>query len=421
MELVDAPHSKCGTFGFVGSSPTAPMSLMETYKRFPLRIFRGKGSWVWDENGSKYLDCVAGIATCCLGHSDNALRRSLGKQLNKIQHVSNLYHIKEQEDLAEYLVEHSCADKVFFCNSGAEANEAAIKLARKYGNQVKGAKKPIIISAKSSFHGRTLASLSATGQPIYHKGFEPLLEGFEFFNYNNIDSFRNLIDKLESNGHSISAVLIEPLQAEGGIHPGEKSFFKKLKEICTKRKILLIFDEVQTGVGRTGKLWGYENLGIEPDAFTIAKGLGGGHAIGALLVKNAIDLLKPGEHASTFGGNPFACNAGLTVLKEIEKRKLLTNVNDRGIQLKEGLKNIINLFPEYLQETRGLGLIQGLVIKNNSELTSQEVIIDALKENLLLVSAGPKVIRIVPPLIIKEREINILLERIKKTLYKKLK
>ena len=415
MELVDAPHSKCGTFGFVGSSPTAPTALMETYKRLPLRVVRGKGTWVWDEKGRKYLDSVAGIATCSLGHSDNSLRRALTKQLNKIQHVSNLYQIPEQELLAKLLTKQSCADKVFFCNSGAEANEAAIKLARKHGTQKLGIKDPIILSAKSSFHGRTLATLSATGQTQYQKGFEPLVRGFVFFNYNDIDSFNMVIKSLGEKKNDISAILIEPLQAEGGIYLGDRKFFMKLRDFCTHNNILLILDEVQTGVCRTGNFWGYENLGIEPDAFTLAKGLGGGHAIGALLVKNHADIFMPGEHASTFGGNPFACKAALTVLQEIEKRKLISNVERRGDQLQKGLNHIVRNFNHHLKEVRGIGLIQGLVIKEESELSSQDFIKNALNQNLLLVPAGPKVIRMVPPLIISKNEIKILLKKLELT------
>ncbi len=412
VELVDAPHSKCGTFGFVGSSPTAPTALMETYQRFPLTLIRGKGCWLWDDCGERYLDAVAGIATCTLGHSDDALRRALTHQLNKLQHVSNLYQIKEQEEFAAWLVEKSCADKVFFCNSGAEANEAAIKLSRKYGHLKKNIKNPIILTAKASFHGRTLATISATGQQNYHKGFEPMVKGFEFFNYNDLTSFKALIEKLEADSPQIASVIIEPLQGEGGVNPGHKNFFKSLREICTKRKILLIFDEVQTGFGRTGTWWGYEQLGIDPDAFTIAKGMGGGHAIGALMVKQTANIFKPGDHASTFGGNPFACKAGITVGREIERRKLLCNVIKRGKELSDGLHNLQISFPKIIKETRGWGLIRGLQIQEESTINAKAIVEQAIKHKLLIVSAGQKVIRIVPPLIIKEREIKQILIRL---------
>ena len=368
MELVDAPHSKCGTFGFVGSSPTAPTSLMKTYSRFPIDLLKGKGSWVWDKKGNKYLDAVAGIATCSLGHSDKALIKSLSKQLRKLQHVSNLYGIPEQEELAQWLTAKSFAKSVFFCNSGAEANEAAIKLARKYGHIERNIDNPVILCSKESFHGRTLAAVSATGQPKYHKGFEPMVQGFKFFSYNDSESFENLFDDLEKKGPKIAAVFIEPIQGEGGINIGKKSFFELLRKKCTHSNVLLIFDEVQTGMGRTGTLWGYEQLGIKPDVFTLAKGLGGGHAIGALLANQLADVFQPGDHASTFGGNPFACRAALTVGKEIQKRDLLNQVTERGYQLKKGLIELSVKYSDLVASTRGIGLIQGLVIKDNMKI-----------------------------------------------------
>lgn len=413
MELVDAPHSKCGTFGFVGSSPTAPTCLMNTYQRLPLSFKKGKGCWLWDQNGHKYLDAVAGIATCSLGHSDRVLRKELSKQLNKVQHISNLYQITEQEELASWLINNSCADKAFFCNSGAEAVEAAIKLARKYGHIKQGLDTPIILSAKGSFHGRTLAALSATGQKKYQKGFEPLLEGFRFFSYNNVNEIENLFKQIPSEGQQISAVIIEALQGEGGVNPGEKVFFKRLKELCEENKTLLILDEIQTGMGRCGHLWGYQQLGIEPDIFTTAKGLGGGHAIGSLLVKEHANLFEPGDHASTFGGNPFACKAGLTVAKEIERRNIIHNVQTRGMELKEGLIKITNIFSNHFSGVRGWGLLQGIVIRDDVDLTSQMIVKAGVQNKLLLVGAGQKVIRFVPPLTINQYEVKELLKKLK--------
>ncbi len=415
VELVDAPHSKCGTSGFVGSSPTAPTALMQTYNRLPIRLIKGKGSWVWDDKGRKYLDAVAGIATCTLGHSDKKLRKALINQLKQIQHVSNLYEIPEQEQLAEWLTKNSCGDYAFFCNSGAEANEAAIKLARKYAHTQRGINQPIILSAKASFHGRTFAAISATGQEKYQKGFEPLLEGFEFFSFNDAKSFESKYSQVEENGPRVAAILIEPIQGEGGIHPGEKKFFKFIRDVCRKNKALLILDEVQSGMGRTGTLWGYQNLGIEPDAFTIAKGLGGGHAIGALIVKENANVFNPGDHASTFGGNPFSCKAALTIAKEIENRNLLKNSLDRGGELREGLFNMVSTYQDHLEKVRGIGLMQGLVIKNESILTASIIIKEALKEGLLLISAGDKVIRFVPPLTISKKEIAVLISKLNQT------
>ena len=389
---------------------------MGTYGRFPLSLTRGNGCWVEDDQGVRYLDAVAGIATCTLGHSDRAMRKALTRQLRRLQHVSNLYEIPEQTELASWLVHHSCADSVFFCNSGAEANEAAIKLARKHGHTVRGIERPVILTARASFHGRTLAAVSATGQPRYHQGFEPMVEGFENFTYNDLESFKTLLTKLEAHGPRVAGVLIEPLQGEGGVNPGDPAVFKAIRELCTANNILLIFDEVQVGMGRCGTLWGYERLGVEPDAFTLAKGLGGGHAIGALLVKKHADHFVPGDHASTFGGNPFACRAGLTVARELQRRHLLRNVQQREAQLHDGLQALVERFPTLLQGCRGWGLLQGLVMQPNCGHAAVDVVKEALKQRLLLVPAGPQVVRMVPPLVINQREVNTLLKRLDATL-----
>ena len=389
---------------------------MNTYGRFPLALALGKGCWVKDTQGKRYLDAVAGIATCTLGHSDRAMHRALRKQLGRLQHVSNLYLIPEQEQLASWLVRNSCADSVFFCNSGAEANEAAIKLARKHGHLRRGIERPVILTAAASFHGRTLAAVTATGQPKYHKGFEPMVAGFDYFPYNDLAALEALISRHEQAGPAIAAVLIEPLQGEGGVNPGDRAFFARLREICTQRNILLILDEVQVGMGRSGRLWGYEQLGITPDAFTLAKGLGGGHAIGALLVNASADVFEPGDHASTFGGNPFACRAGLTVAREIERRGLLSNVTARGEQLRDGLQELVNCFPEHLQDVRGWGLLQGIVIRESSSWTAPALAKAAIDHCLLLVAAGPSVLRMVPPLTINKREVRELLRRLATTL-----
>ena len=415
-ELVDGLDSKSSALGHVGSSPTAPTAVMNTYGRLPLTLVRGKGCWVWDEQGRRYLDAVAGIATCSLGHSDRALRRTLSRQLRRLQHVSNLYLIPEQEELARWLVDNSCADSVFFCNSGAEANEAAIKLARKHGHQRLGIDRPVILTAEASFHGRTLAAVSATGQPKYHKGFEPMVEGFHPFPFNDLAAFRTCLEQLDAAGPRVAAVLIEPLQGEGGVIPGNPEFFQGLRSLCSERRILLIFDEVQIGMGRSGHWWGYQALGVEPDAFTLAKGLGGGHAIGALLVKQNADVFEPGDHASTFGGNPFACQAGLTVAREIERRKLLENVSQRGEQLQQGLDELVRKFPRHLSGVRGWGLLLGLRLQEQSSLMAPAVARAALDDQLLLVAAGAKVVRFVPPLVISAAEVRELLHRLETTL-----
>ena len=375
----------------VDASPMTPSAaVMGTYNRFPIALLRGKGCWVWDDQSRRHLDAVAGIATCTLGHSNRAIRKALTGQLRRLQHVSNLYQIPEQEQLAAWLVNNSCADSVFFCNSGAEANEAAIKLARKHGHQKRGIERPVIITAAASFHGRTLAAVSATGQPRYHQGFEPMVEGFEFFTYNDLADFEQLLERLEQDGPRVAAVLIEPLQGEGGVNPGDPAVMKAIRRHCDARDILLIFDEVQVGMGRTGTLWGYEQLGVVPDALTLAKGLGGGHAVGALMVRSNADVFEPGDHASTFGGNPFACRAGLTVASEIERRNLLRNVRERGNQLRAGLDRLVKRYPDQLSGSRGWGLLQGLVLKDDCGIQAVDVVKAALEEQLLLVPPEPK-------------------------------
>ena len=388
---------------------------MDTYSRFPLTLVRGKGLWVWDDEGRRYLDCVAGIAVCTLGHSDRVLRRNLCHQLGTLQHVSNLYRIPEQEALARAICERSCADKVFFCNSGAEANEAAIKLARKHGHVVRGIERPVILTAEASFHGRTLAAVSATGQPKYHQNFEPMVEGFRYFPYNDTAAFEALLAECEAEGPRVAAVLLEPLQGEGGVNPGDPAFFQRVRQLCDERSILLILDEVQVGVGRSGRWWGHERLGIEPDAFTLAKGLGGGIPIGALAVKASADLLRAGEHASTFGGNPFACRAGLTVIQEIERRDLLTHVEAMASRLREQLEALVQRHPSLLERQRGWGLLQGLVLREEAP-SAPDLVKAAMAEGLLLVPAGPRVVRFVPPLVIRPRHIRKAIKRLERAL-----
>jgi acetylornithine aminotransferase len=388
---------------------------MATYSRFPLTLVRGKGVWVWDDEGRRFLDCVAGIAVCTLGHSDRVLRRNLCQQLGTLQHVSNLYRIPEQEALARAICERSCADKVFFCNSGAEANEAAIKLARKHGHVVRGIERPLILTAEASFHGRTLAAVTATGQPKYHQNFEPMVEGFRYCPYNDTAAFEALLAECEAEGPRVAAVLLEPLQGEGGVNPGDPAFFQRVRQLCDQRSILLILDEVQVGVGRSGRWWGHEWLGIEPDAFTLAKGLGGGIPIGALAVRASADLLKAGEHASTFGGNPFACRAGLTVIQEIERRELLTHVEAMATRLREQLEALVQRHPTLLERQRGWGLLQGLVLREEAP-SAPDLVKAAMAEGLLLVPAGPRVVRFVPPLVIRPRHIRKAIKRLERAL-----
>ncbi|WP_445626332.1 aspartate aminotransferase family protein [Nostoc sp. DSM 114167] len=406
--------------GSVASSPFDTDSfneaVMSTYARFPLALERGAGCRVWDTQGQEYLDFVAGIATCTLGHAHPAMVEAVTRQIQKLHHVSNLYYIPEQGELAKWLVDRSCADRVFFCNSGAEANEAAIKLARKYAHTVLDIEKPIILTANASFHGRTLATITATAQPKYQKYFDPLVPGFHYVNYNDINAVEVAISELDEGDYRVAAILIEPLQGEGGVRPGDVAYFKKLRQICDETGVLLIFDEVQVGMGRSGKLWAYEHLGVEPDIFTSAKGLGGGVPIGAMMSKKFCDVFQPGEHASTFGGNPFVCGVALSVCQTLERENILQNVQDRGEQLRSGLKAIAAKYPQYIGEVRGWGLINGLELRADIEITAADVVNAAIKEGVLLVPAGPKVVRFVPPLIVTEAEVNAALQAVDKAI-----
>lgn len=391
-------------------------AVMSTYARFPLALDRGAGCRVWDTQGREYLDFVAGIATCTLGHAHPAMVEAVTRQIQKLHHVSNLYYIPEQGELAQWIVEHSCADRVFFCNSGAEANEAAIKLARKYAHTVLDIDKPIILTANASFHGRTLATITATGQPKYQKYFDPLVPGFEYVPYNDVSAFEAAISELDEGDYRVAAILIEPLQGEGGVRPGDIAYFQKLRRLCDETGILLMFDEVQVGMGRTGKLWGYEYLGVEPDIFTSAKGLGGGIPIGAMMSKKFCDVFQPGEHASTFGGNPFVCGVALAVCQTLEKEHILPNVEARGTQLRDGLNAIAAKYPHVISQVRGWGLINGMELQADIQLTASDIVQKAMEQGLLLVPAGPKVVRFVPPLIVTEAEVNLALQAVERAI-----
>lgn len=355
--------------------------VMHTYGRFPIAIERGEGCRLWDTNGKEYLDFVAGIATCTLGHGHPALVKSVSEQIRSLHHVSNLYYIPQQGELAQWMIENSCADKVFFCNSGAEANEAAIKLIRKYAHTVLDfLEQPVILTAKASFHGRTLATITATGQPKYQQDFEPLMPGFAYIPYNDIKAVEHAIADMDEGNRRVAAIMLEPLQGEGGVRPGEIDYFLRLRKICDENNILLVFDEVQVGVGRSGKLWGYENLGVEPDVLTSAKGLAGGVPIGAMMCKEFCNVLTPGTHASTFGGNPLASAAALTVLKTIEEDNILQNVQARGEQLRTRLRAIAQKDPTLFIDVRGWGLINGIEINEEMSITSIDIVKAAMDE-----------------------------------------
>lgn len=380
-------------------------NVANTYARYPLVISHGAGSELFDIDGNRYVDCVAGIATCTLGHAHPAIVKAVTEQVSKVTHVSNLYFVPPQADLANWLVQHSPADKVFFCNSGAEANEAAIKLMRKFWHRKHQSTPsehgtPVIITANQSFHGRTLATLTATGQPKYHANWWPIVEGFEYIDYNDVDSLRDVCERL---GDNLAGIMLEALQGEGGVHPISGEFINAAREACDQAGALLSFDEVQVGMGRTGKLWGFENTDVEPDIFTLAKGLAGGVPIGATLWKAHCDVFEPGDHASTFGGNPLATAAGCAVAREMVEGGVLENVKERGDQLGNALEVIAGRYPDIVKEVRGWGLIRGVEVVG---VSAPEIVAEAMKNNVLILPAGPSVVRFVPPLVITEEQID---------------
>lgn len=407
---------------------TFKSNVMTTYGRYPLVIKGGKGCRLQSVDGKEYLDFVAGIATCVLGHSPKRLIDAVTAQISKVHHVSNLYFTPGQGDLAKMLVEQSCADRAFFCNSGAEANEAAIKLTRKYAATKLGYEDPVIITAFNCFHGRTLATITATAQYKYQKNFGPMVPGFQHTTFNDIDELKALVKSINREGSvaasfgnkkkGVAAIMLEAIQGEGGINCGKTEYFKAVRELCDQTGALLIMDEVQVGVGRTGKMWGYENLGVEPDIFTSAKGLGGGVPIGAMLCKEHVNVFEPGDHASTYGGNPLACAAGIAVLTALQEDNVLKNCAERGEQLRAGLRSIQKDYPSLIKDVRGWGLINGCELAGSEELTAAKVVQAAMDAGLLLVPAGPKVVRFVPPLIVSPAEVDEALEKFSAALLK---
>lgn len=370
--------------------------LINTYNRFPITLVKGKGSYVWDDNGDKYLDFTSGIAVCNLGHVPEAVHEEVVNQLQNLWHCSNLYTIPSQVELATLLVENSSLDQAFFCNSGAEANEAAIKLARKYAKDVKKSDKYEIVTFKNSFHGRTMATLTATGQEKIQKGFYPLVEGFKYLPYNDIES----LTQLENS--KTCAVLLELVQGEGGVVPADKNWMKKLVEICHENEILIMIDEIQTGIGRTGTLFAYEQYDFTPDVVTLAKGLGSGFPIGAMLAtKEAAQGFEPGSHGSTFGGNPLATTAGVATMKYLLANHILDSANEMSGYLHEKLQELKKKF-SIIDDIRGLGLLQGIVVKEKAS----DIVSLARDEKVLILTAGADVIRVLPPLTASTCEVD---------------
>ncbi|MGF6951819.1 acetylornithine/N-succinyldiaminopimelate aminotransferase [Neobacillus sp. B4I6] len=380
----------------INNSISLASPVMATYSRFPVTVVKGKGSYVWDEKGTQYLDFTSGIATCNLGHVPDVVKEALEEQLQNLWHCSNLYNIPNQQQLAALLTANSCGDQVFFCNSGAEANEAAIKLARRYANKVKGKESPEIVTFQQSFHGRTLATLSATGQEKIQQGFFPLVSGFNYLPFNDEEALE-LLYTLEP-----AAVLLELVQGEGGVIPANQEWVSKLAKICQEREILLMVDEIQTGIGRTGTLFAYEQYGIEPDVISIAKGLGSGFPIGAIIAKEeAAKGFDPGSHGSTFGGNPLATAAGLATVTHITESNLLNNANEISGYLDKKLQELKEKY-SFIKDIRGLGLLKGMVVETNALGIVQK----AIENHLLILTAGPNVVRILPPLTVTKEEIN---------------
>ncbi|WP_066070054.1 acetylornithine transaminase [Neobacillus soli] len=381
------------------------LPVMATYSRFPITLVKGKGSYVWDDRENKYLDFTSGIATCNLGHVPDPVKEKLEEQLQNLWHCSNLYNIPNQEQLAALLTANSCGDQVFFCNSGAEANEAAIKLARRYANKVKGNCSSEVVTFEQSFHGRTLATLTATGQEKIQQGFSPLMPGFSYLPFNDSEA----LDKLQII--KPAAVLFELVQGEGGVIPANPDWVKKLAQICKENDILLMVDEIQTGIGRSGTLFAYEQYGIEPDVISIAKGLGSGFPIGAIIAKEeAAKGFDPGSHGSTFGGNPLATAAGLATVTHIIESNLLSQVKEISAYLDKQLQGLKAKYT-FIKEIRGIGLLKGMVVETNA----LEIVQKAITKNLLILTAGPNVVRILPPLTVKIAEINEFTEALEKT------
>ena len=382
--------------------------MFRTYARFPLTLVRGDGCRVWDEDGKEYLDFVGGIAVCALGHSSPIVSEALEHQSKELVHVSNLYYTRPQTELAQLLVENSFADRVFFCNSGAEANEAAIKLARRYANEKFGPQRHLIISMEDSFHGRTMATLSATGQEKIKAGYNPLLEGFTFVPFNDLESLDRALDE------SVCAVMLEPIQGEGGVVVPDADYLKGVKALCQDREALLIFDEVQVGMGRTGKLFAHEHYGITPDIMTLAKALGNGLPIGAMLaIEELSNAFGAGSHATTFGGTPLVTAVSKAVVTSLLEDGWIDHCRVVGDYFKGRLEVLAKKY-DFIKEVRGQGLILGVEMMR----PGAEVVKAMMGKGFLINCTQEKVLRFIPPLIVEKEEIDLLAETLENVLDK---
>ncbi len=373
--------------------------MVNTYKREPLVLTRGQGCTVYDQKGKAYTDFVAGIAVCNLGHAHPGITEALCNQAGILWHVSNLFYTEPQTRLAAWLVDHSFADRAFFCNSGAEANEAAIKLSRKYFKEKGQPQRYRIISMEKSFHGRTMATLSATGQEKIREGYAPMLEGFDFVSFNDITSVKKQI------GPETCAVIVEPIQGEGGVRTPRKGYLESLRQLCDEAGILLIFDEIQTGMGRTGKLFAHEHFSLAPDIMTLAKALGNGLPIGAMLTTEKVACaFTPGSHASTFGGTPLVTAAALEVVKTLKKEKIVEHCREIGEYFKKKLLWLKNRH-DLVENVRGMGLLLGMELKNDGE-----PVLKACQEKGFLINCVQgNILRFIPPLIIEKNDIDALI------------
>ncbi len=374
--------------------------IFNTYSRLPIVIVRGEGVRLWDKEGKEYIDFIGGRGTANLGHCHPEVVKAVKEGIERLIHVTNDFYIEPQIVLARMLVENSFADKVFFANSGAEAVEAAIKLARKYSKERFGPERYEIITMYNSFHGRTMGALSATAQTRFHKGFEPILNGFKYVPFNDIEALKGAISE------RTCAVMIEPIQGEGGVNCPSGDYLKKVRDLCNENEILLIFDEVQVGCGRTGRLFAYEYYGVEPDIITLAKSLAGGLPIGAMLSRDGIaGSFSPGTHASTFGGNPISASAGIAFLSVLLKGEVLDNCRRVGRYFYERLNSLKERYG-FIREVRGVGLILGVEL----EFDGSWVVNRCLEEGFLINCTMGNVLRFLPPLIIKEEEVDRLVD-----------
>jgi acetylornithine aminotransferase len=376
---------------------------MSTYARLPVEFERGEGIWLWDTEGRQYLDALSGIAVCGLGHAHPDVTRAIAEQAGRLVHTSNLYGIPHQAKLADRLCSLSGMERVFFCNSGAEANEAAIKIARLYGHS-RDIDNPAIVVMENSFHGRTMATLTATGNRKVQAGFEPLVQGFVRVPYNDLDAIR----KVAQNSSDVVAVLVEPVQGEGGINVPADNYLNGLRQLCDRQKWLLMLDEIQTGMGRTGAWFAYQQAGILPDVVGLAKALGNGVPIGACMARGAAaQMLTPGSHGTTFGGNPLATRAALAVLDTMESGDVVTQAGQRGQQLLEGFRNQLADQPG-VQSVRGRGLMIGIEL----DRPCRELVDIAIGRGLLINVTAGRVVRLLPPLITTENQAEMIIEKV---------